>query len=158
MGDTARGLVSLVSKTEKESETNQMQSVVSMSQPSFPIRFDLWTTANKRLHERRRSQAKVAWHRASIQLRESICCYSDPRQITGPHLVSRASLFFGGGKRVWQTSIAIPVSTVCRERYNQNTPRQFSCDVTKANGERFDYYREPSCAILWIRGAEARAS
>ena len=45
----------------------------------------------------------------------------------------------GGGKRVWQTSIAIPVSTVCRRRYNQNTPRQISRDVTKANGERFDY-------------------
>ena len=47
------------------------------------------------------------------------------RAFTSPWIVSRASLFFGGGKRVWQTSIAIPVSTVCRERYNQNTARHF---------------------------------
>ena len=61
-------------------------------------------------------------------------------------------------KRVWQTSIAIPVSMVCRKRYNQNTPCQFVCDVTKANGERLDYNNEPSCDIMWIRGAEARTS
>ena len=62
-----------------------MQSVVSKSQPSFSIGFDLWSTANKRLHERRRSKAKVAWHRASIKLRELICCYSDPRHDRSLH-------------------------------------------------------------------------
>ena len=95
----ARLLFSLVAKTKKESETNQMQSVdcvVSMSQPSFPISFNIWATlVSKRLHERQSKSILAPRPKTTARLNDKSCagphpattimCIATPSQLVNFH-------------------------------------------------------------------------